>query len=353
MRIKGTKMIVLTKHNLILIALLIVISIFCIVAVISISKTKSTVAFNDYKPIIETELLGKKEENILEKWKSKKTKVQNSILKSFFNFNENNPQNIESTKEAPIKEELISSEIKKVDKGMQLSNATNFDVNPYDFIDKKLKFKMDNNGAQILIVHTHTTESYSENEYPKNSPDRNLDNEKNIVAVGNAMAEIFEKNKISTYHDTTVHDYPSYNGAYQRAEQTIRKDIKNNSGIKVVLDVHRDGITKDDGTKVKLLTEIDKKKVAQVMLVVGTNSNLPHDNWQENFTLASKIQAKAIELYPSLMRPINLRKERFNEQITTGSLIVEIGTNGNTLEEAEEAGKMIADAISKVLKECE
>ena len=87
------------------------------------------------------------------------------------------------------------------------------------------------------------------------------------------------------------------------------------------------------------------------MLVVGSDVNLEHKNWQENFKFASKIQAKAVEMYPSLMRPIDLRKERFNEQLTMGSLIIEVGSNGNTLDEAIRGGQRIAEVISQILKE--
>ena len=163
------------------------------------------------------------------------------------------------------------------------------------------------------------------------------------------MAEVFESHGIKGYHDKTVHDYPSYNGAYQRAAQTISANLQKNKGINVVLDVHRDGITKADGTKVKLVADVNGEDTAQVMLVVGSSQNLQHDNWQENFCFASHIQAKAIELFPSLMRPVDLRQERFNQQLTAGSLIVEVGTNGNTLDEAIRGGRDIAEAISQVL----
>ena len=250
----------------------------------------------------------------------------------------------------PNQEPVLRSESVTIDKGFKVSNNTEYEINPQEFLNKPLAFKLDNNGPQVLIMHTHTTESFSEETYNKGAPDRNLDETKNITAVGCAMEEVFLKNGINAIHDKTVHDYPSYNASYQSAEATIRKNLNANSGIKVVLDVHRDGITREDGTKVKMVTDINGEKTAQIMLVVGTNVNLTHDNWQENFKFASKIQAKAIEVYPSLMRPIDLRKERFNEQLTLGSLIIEVGSNGNTMEEAIRGGERIAEVISMVLK---
>ena len=343
-------MIVITKNMLYSALVLILAGFFSVISIITVSKNKSMQAFADYKPIFESEITGIGKKDTQQVKKNTKA-IYKNIIKHFFLLNDEDKDKNYINDEEELSKDMVTSEVKKVIKGLEISNATDFQVNPNDYLAQKLCFSLDNQGPQILIVHTHTTEGYSTESYLKNAPDRNLDETKNVVEVGEIMANVFEKNGISVYHDKTVHDYPSYNGAYQRAATTIRNDLEAYHGIKVVLDIHRDGITKEDGTKVKLLTSINGVPTAQVMLVVGTNTNLPHDNWQENFKFASKIQAKAIEMYPSLMRQINLRKERFNEQMTTGSLIVEVGTNGNTLSEAIEGGRNIAEVISTVLKE--
>ena len=106
-----------------------------------------------------------------------------------------------------------------------------------------------------------------------------------------------------------------------------------------------------DGTKVKFTADIDGEKVSQVMLVCGSDGlGLEHPHWQYNLSLALKIQNYLNETYPGLMRPVNLRKERFNMHKTQGSLILEFGTHGNTLDEALGAVKYIADGIEAVLK---
>ena len=348
--IKGTKMIVITKSRILLMLGIIVLTAGCIACLNFMANSTSITAFSDYKNIINSEIMPEREK-IEEKNKKKK---ENKILKHFFglgDYESKEPASIPEATPNATEIPMIQSEVRKVDKGLKISNSTSFDVKPEDFLNLPLAFKLDNKYPEVLIVHTHTTESYSEDTYVPGAPDRNLDETKNISAVGKAAAAIFEKNGIKTVHDATVHDYPSYNGAYQRAAATITKNLQNNSGIKVVLDIHRDGITRDDGTKVKLVTDIGGLPTAQIMLVVGTNANLQHDNWKENFKFASKIQAKAIEMYPSLMRPIDLREERFNEQLTKGSLIVEVGTNGNTIEEAIRGAESIAEVISVVLKE--
>lgn len=234
---------------------------------------------------------------------------------------------------------------------MSVSNQTSISVDPNVLASEELCFGIDNNGPQILIFHTHTTESFTDSDTSYlNSSDRNLDEEKNISAVGDAMAEVFENAGIEVIHDKTVHDYPSFNGAYTRSLATVRANLDKNPGIKVVLDIHRDGITREDGTKVKVAADINGEKTAQCLFVVGSNANLTHDNWRENMKLACKIQRLANEMYPGLMRPIILREERFNQQVSTGALIIEIGSNGNTLDEALRGGRLMADVIAKLLK---
>lgn len=342
--IKGTRMIVITKNKIIALACLLSLLGICVAQIVMLSGDEYITAFSGYQNIIDSQIVPKAEKEEPEEKTGES--VADRILKHFFVLADSGK--IPET--TPEPEKVLQSEIVKIDKGLKVSNSTAYQVNPQDFINKPLAFSLDSNGPQVLIMHTHTTESFAEETYVKGAPDRNLDETKNITAVGEAMAAVFNANGIGVIHDKTVHDYPSYNGAYQSAAATINKNLSQNSGIKVVLDVHRDGITRDDGTKVKLVTDIDGEPTAQIMLVVGSNVNLTHDNWQENFKFASKIQAKAIEMFPSLMRPIDLRQERFNEQLTLGSLIVEVGSNGNTMEEAIRGGEKIARVICAVLK---
>ena len=347
--IKGTRMIVITKDKIIKMSFLILLIVLFVVICVVLKRNVSINAFSEYESIITNEIVpASKKETVTREKKS----TEEKILQHFFILRDKKEIKKEEKYDYIKQEEqpILSSESVTIDKGLKVSNSTEYQINPRDFLNSPLAFKLDGNGPQVLIMHTHTTESYSEETYNKGAPDRNLDETKNMVAIGNAMKEAFLKNGINVIHDKTVHDYPSYNASYQSAEATIRKNLNANSGIKVVLDVHRDGITREDGTKVKLVADINGENTAQIMLVVGTNVNLTHDKWQENFKLASKIQAKAIEVYPSLMRPIDLRKERFNEHLTTGSLIVEVGSNGNTLEEAIRGGERIAEVISMVLK---
>lgn len=236
------------------------------------------------------------------------------------------PQVIENTSSALT--EIKNQSGKTVDVEKLLSE-------PLSFVEKGKK-------PTVLIIHTHTTESYLEQ-------DRSVDDSKNMIAVGKVVKEKLSNAGISVIHDTTVHDYPSYNGAYERAAATTNKRLKENPDINIILDIHRDAIASDDGSKLSLVTEIDGKKTAQLMFVVGTDSQLKHSKWNENLKLALKLQRKANELYPTLMRPVNLREQRFNQQLSEGSVILEVGTNGNSIDEAKRGAEVISDVIIKVL----
>ena len=348
--IKGTRMIVITRRKITLTAYLAALLCTCMISLYFVSEGDCITAFSGYKSIIDSQIVPKTVKREPKEQKSSYSKILENflLLKNEEEIAKPTPTPIPV--ETPTPEVVMQAETVKIDKGMKVSNATEYSVDAAYSATQPLSFSLDQNGAQVLIMHTHTTESVAEENYIQGAPDRNLDETKNISAVGAAMARVFAENGVLAIHDKTVHDYPSYNGAYQSAAATINKNLKENPGIKVVLDVHRDGITREDGTKVKLATEIDGKSCAQIMLVVGTNVNLEHNNWQENFKFASKIQAKAIEMFPSMMRPIDLRQERFNEQLTLGSLIVEVGSNGNTMEEAIRGGENIAKVICEVLK---
>lgn len=234
-----------------------------------------------------------------------------------------------------------------------IKNETSYGVNVSDMLSSGTPFKFDKKGPQILILHTHATESYSpegENSYNSAESDRTTDINNNMIKVGEEMAEIFKENGVEVIHDKTLHDYPNYNGSYGASLKTAEGYLKKYPSIKMVLDIHRDAIVYTDGTKAKVLCTINGKNSAQLMLVIGTDAGgLFHPNWRKNMQTAVNIQAAAEKKYPGLMRGINLRKERFNEHLTAGSMIIEVGTSGNTLSEAVVGAKCIAGIIAEEL----
>ena len=232
-----------------------------------------------------------------------------------------------------------------------LKNNTDLDINLKEFVNEKVGFSIEKNSApQVLILHTHATESYlqhNEDYYTENDTARTTNNAYNMVALGKIISEKLNSAGIATLHDTTQHDYPSYSESYSRAADTICSYTEKYPSIKVVIDLHRDSIAANDTDKVKVTTEIDGKKAAQIMLVMGSQSgsvtNFP--NWRENLKLATKLQQTLEVMYPSLARSIHFMSKNYNESLTTGSMLIEIGTDGNTLDEAKYSAELLADAL--------
>lgn len=253
----------------------------------------------------------------------------------------------------PIKE-VDSAQSKAVGSGkILIRNETNYGIDVENLLNEPLKFDMKGEAPKVLIVHTHATESYAEegvSEYDSGKSDRNMDCNKNVVSVGAEIKRVFEEKGINVIHDMTLHDHPNFNGSYENSRKTVEKYLKQYPTISVVLDIHRDAFVYEDGSKAKFVTEIEGKKAAQLMFVVGTNAGgLNHPEWRENMKLALKLQKRINEKYPTLMRGVNLRKERFNGHTTYGSMIIEVGSSGNTLNEAKEGARLAASVIADFL----
>lgn len=206
---------------------------------------------------------------------------------------------------------------------------------------------------QVLIIHSHGTEAYqptAENPYTPTDPYRTADNNHNITRVGEEVKTVLEGLGIGVIHDRTLHDYPNYNGSYTRSAATIEAYLAQYPSIQIVLDIHRDAIAGENGEVYKAMTTVDGEDVAQVLLIVGTDEGgQSHDNWTQNLVFAADVQQAMNLLYPTLARPVTLRTSRFNQQYRVGSLLVEVGTHGNTLEEAIAAARHFARSLGLVL----
>ena len=135
-----------------------------------------------------------------------------------------------------------------------------------------------NEGPVVLILHTHGTEAYSEKgaiSYLESGElARSNDTSKNVVAVGEAMAQYLNKNGVPTVHCSVMHDQVQYKDSYNRAEETIKQYLEMYPTIKLVIDLHRDSIVKSSGELVRPVTLVGDTPAAQVMCVVGSDSRL-------------------------------------------------------------------------------
>lgn len=218
-------------------------------------------------------------------------------------------------------------------------------------VGQPLPFAIELNSSepQVLIMHTHATETYQLHDdlwYDPAFNARSTDNALNMTAVGAVIAGVLNDAGIHTVQDTTLHDYPSYTGAYERSNATVRHWLEEYPSIKVVLDVHRDAIEYEDGTRVKPVAEIGGLKAAQVMIICGADNggNLP--NFKQNLRFAAAWQDKIETMFPGLARPVLFDYRYYNQDLTTGSLLIEMGGHGNCLEEAKYSGQLVAQALA-------
>ena len=210
-------------------------------------------------------------------------------------------------------------------------------------------------GPQVLIVHTHATESFERFDtmvYDTRNTWRSTDNNLNMAAVGAAMERVLTENGVGVIHDTTQHDYPSYNGSYERSAETVEAYLEQYPSIKVVLDLHRDAMEREDQAIVKPVAMIDGVKTAQLMIIAGCDDgsmNMP--DWRKNLRFAAAFQDRMEQMYPGLTRPILLCHRKYNMDLSGGYLLLEFGSNGNTLEEAVYSGQLLGNILVKVLSD--
>lgn len=205
----------------------------------------------------------------------------------------------------------------------------------------------------VLIVHTHATESYtmgSGEEYEESSAYRTLDDGYNMLAIGAELARVLEKAGISVLHDRTLHDHPSYSGSYAAARKAIAAYLEDYPSICMVIDLHRDAMDLYRDPQLTTMATVNGESSAQLMLVAGTDANQEYPGWQENLALGVKITAVLETMYPGITKPIQLRAQRFNLDMTPGSILVEVGANGNTQAEALRAVRALGAAIIALSK---
>ena len=232
--------------------------------------------------------------------------------------------------------------------GIKFKNGSGLRYDKGALIEQPLQWDLTAAEPTVLILHTHTTESYTKvkgETYKETAAFRTLDEAYNMVSVGDHLAQLLTDGGVTVIHDRELHDYPSYNGSYNHARKAIERNLKENPSICLVLDLHRDA-SGDVQNQMRTKATVDGAAAAQIMFVVGTNgTGLKHPDWKENLALALKLQVQMERLAPGICRKLNLRGQRFNQDQSPGALLVEVGAAGNTREEALRAVEVLAQAI--------
>lgn len=214
-------------------------------------------------------------------------------------------------------------------------------------LKEPLEWELQGDVPTVLILHSHATESFEkEPGYQETSPYRTLDTAYNMVSIGDRVAELLEAGGVHVIHDRTLYDYPNYNDAYINAREAIEAHLAQHPEICMVLDLHRDAAEDAAGNQKTSTVTIDGVPTANLMLVMGSNKgNRTFPNWEKNLALAVKLQAQLEQAYEGLCKPINLVTSRYNQDLSTGALLVEVGTAGNTHAEALAAAELLAEGI--------
>ena len=286
------------------------------------------------------------------------------------------PSDVPPQPEAPLPEEPAQPDPPLVfaDNGVEArtlvpSSPEGYIVSGGVYINNRTKYPLDaslldgtfaaalpeEEGPQILIVHTHGSEAYTMppgQEYEPSGESRTTDTSLNVVRVGDELAKTLEEAGLTVLHDPTLHDYPEYSGAYGRSLDAVNAYLAEYPTISFVLDVHRDAISDGDGTPYKVVSGVAGLNAAQMSFVIGTDGGgLEHPDWRENLKLAAAIQQRLTADYPTLMRPITVRNSRYNQHTTPGSLLVEMGAAGNSLDEALLSARLLGKALAETILE--
>lgn len=240
---------------------------------------------------------------------------------------------------------------------MYIKNNSKHELDADDYKDFTLPEYEETDEYTVLIVHTHGTEAYTPDGVlsdPLDDPyvTRSKNNEENVVSIGALMAEVFEKNGIRTLHhavaiDATVDDFYD---SYTESGTVIRRTLRKYPSIKYVFDIHRDGLELSSGEKAKVICAVDGKRAAQVMSVIGSDTLYDHPSWEENLAFAVKLQRRLEDNYTDFCRPINVKQNTYNQDYGPLSLLLEIGTDGNTLEEARYSAEILAGELADLIK---
>lgn len=238
---------------------------------------------------------------------------------------------------------------------VNLANDSSFDLDQDRLMALDNPTRLTGRGIEVLILHTHGTEAYTPSDglvYEASEEDRTLDPDYSVIRVGNELQAVLEARGIGVIHSTALHDYPAYSGSYDRALDDIEYWTEQYPGIQVIIDLHRDSIVTAAGVKYKTAALINGESTAQLMFVAGTDGGgLTHSHWEENLGLQLRLHEALNTRYPGLMRPLNIRNARFNQHVTYGSMLLEVGTSGNSLTEALRAVRLFGQVLADLLLE--
>jgi len=208
---------------------------------------------------------------------------------------------------------------------------------------------------RILLYHTHTWEAYemtADTQYVATQTWRTEDDRFNMVRIGEELAKELEQQGFAVVHDQTDFEPPNLSASYSRSLKMLEERMDHGESYDYILDIHRDAYSGayNGGNSIAL----DSGKAAYVMLLVGkgtgeTGSGFDErPDWPQNLALAQRITDRMNDLAQGIAREVKIKSGRFNQHVSTGALLIEVGNNKNTLDEALASCSVIAQAIADV-----
>lgn len=248
--------------------------------------------------------------------------------------------------QAPLPRDFSAEDAQLV----SVTNHPGYSIDVPAMLETPLVWDLTESQPTVLILHSHTCESYENTEgYTPSDPYRTKDARYNMVSIGAHLADCLRQKGIQVIHDTTVHDYPSYNNAYPQSRKTVMAYLEQYPSIQLVLDIHRDAYEDSKGNQARSTVTINGKSSSRLMLVAGTDaSGQGHPNWAENLSMAVKLQTVLQQLYPGLCRNLTMRSSAFNQDLSPGALLIEVGTAGDIRQDALYAAELLADGIAEL-----
>jgi len=315
-----------------------------------------------YVEVINNTLSLIKSSNTEEKYANSENSVKFAAL-SFLGVDILNPISIITKEVACLNNNEVSTDVNVNNGNNEVENLKTFILNPFNLGEKqvskvettvekanvvanlynpKLKKNLNNSRPEVLIYHSHTTEAYRASEKDTSNTSFNIDETKNVCAVGDVIAGELEKNYgIAVIHDKTVHNVGDYNASYKKSGITLDKYLKEYGDFKLIIDLHRDSVN-------EVTTKINGENVAKFMFVV-TQKNPKYPKQKK---LIDSMIGISNKLFPGLLAnkaiyTYDRGMGYFNQNKSDNAVLIEVGSNTNTIEDVKNTGKYLSRIIAE------
>jgi stage II sporulation protein P len=212
-------------------------------------------------------------------------------------------------------------------------------------------------GPQVLIYHTHTEEAYKKQEdqdYVELANTRTTDQKYSVVRVGEELAQqLTLRYGVPVIHDTTDHEPPELGTAYVRSCKTVESYLEKYDELKILIDIHRDAYNSRSWEP--LTVTIDGQEVSRIMIIIGTGEGSTgagykeKPDWEKNYLVAQRLADELNQIHPGLALPVNVKTGRYNQHLSTGAVLIEMGTDENTLDQAVRSARYLARALAAIM----